>query len=155
MSAVCLRPVGREDVETLIRLRVREDQEGLVAPNAVSLAQQPYETGAYPFVIEANGEIAGFLMAIDNREHRYLEEGDDPEAAFLWRFMIDAGRQRAGLGRAALAALRDWCRARGLKRIVTTAVERNGAAHALYESEGLERTGRTWDGEVEFAGPVD
>lgn len=151
---VRLRPVARADVHPLVKMTVAPGQEGFVAPNANSLAEQPYETGAYPFVIEAGGEPAGFLMVIDCREHDYLDEGDDPEAAFLWRFMVAREHQGRGVGRAALMALMDWCRARGLSRLVTSAVEANAPAQALYEGVGLGRTGRVWDGEVEFAGPV-
>ena len=48
---VRLDPVRREDVDALCRMDVREDQVGFVAHNAMSLAEQPYETGAHPFVI--------------------------------------------------------------------------------------------------------
>ena len=51
-----LDPVRRADVGPLCRMAVRADQDGFVAPNAVSLAQQPYKTGAHPFVIR-DGEV--------------------------------------------------------------------------------------------------
>jgi len=151
---VRLDPVRREDVDALCRMDVREDQVGFVAHNAMSLAEQPYETGAHPFVIRDGDVAVGFLMVIDCREHAYREDGDPTDAAYLWRFMIDADHQGRGHGRAALTALGEWCRARDLRRIVTSAVERNAQAHALYEAIGLARTGRVVDGEVEFAGPA-
>lgn len=42
-----LRPVARDDVNGLMRLEPGID--GLVAPNAVTLAQASFETGAYLF----------------------------------------------------------------------------------------------------------
>jgi diamine N-acetyltransferase len=146
-----VRPVEHGHLRTLWELEVADDQRDLVAPNLVTLAQGPYEGGAYPMGIWDGDTPVGFLSVIDTRENLHLDEGDDPEAAYLWRFMVAAGHQRKGHGRAALARLKDWVRARGLSRIFTSAVPRNAGAMALYEAAGFVRTGRITDGEVELS----
>lgn len=46
MPMLARRLVARDEVVPLIRLAVREDQRGLVAGNAATLAQVAYEPGA-------------------------------------------------------------------------------------------------------------
>ncbi len=42
------REVTKNDLDALFRLKVREDQPGLVSPNEITLAQTAYEgNGAY------------------------------------------------------------------------------------------------------------
>ncbi|QPH53891.1 GNAT family N-acetyltransferase [Pontivivens ytuae] len=153
--SVSLEPVTRDDVIPLTDLAVHAEQRGFVADNAFSLAQAPYETGAYPFAIRADGRLVGFCMVIDMREHQYRERCDDPQSCFLWRFMIAAEEQGKGYGRATLAEVEAWARARGLTALVTTAVEGNAAARALYRSAGFVETGRIAHGEVEMRRPLD
>jgi diamine N-acetyltransferase len=148
--SVELRPVEQGHLRAIWELEVSDDQRGLVAPNLVTLAQGPYEGGAYPMGIWDGDTPVGFLSVIDMRENHHLDEGDEPEAAYLWRFMIAAGHQRKGYGRAALEQLKDWVRALQLRRIYTSAVPENEIALSLYEASGFVRTGRISDGEVEL-----
>lgn len=145
-----LRPVEHAHLRTIWELEVAEDQRNLVASNLVTLAQGPYEGGAYPMGIWDGDTLVGFLSVIDMRENLHLDEDDEPEAAYLWRFMVAADNQRKGYGRAALEKLRDWVRARDLRRIFVSAVPENEVAIALYEAVGFARTGRVVDGEVEL-----
>lgn len=145
-----LRPVTRDTLRTLWELEVSPDQAAFVSPNLVTLAQGPYEGGAYPMGIWDGDTAVGFLSVIDMRETRYLEDGEDPNSAYLWRFMVARDQQRRGYGRAALDALCDWVRDRELPCMYTSAVERNAVAIALYESVGYVRTGRVVNGEVEL-----
>jgi len=147
---VDLRPVTRDTVRTLWRLEVADDQRDFVAPNLATLAAGPYEGGAHPMGIWRGDTAVGFLSMIDAREHLHPEDGDDPESAYLWRFMIAEGHQNQGHGRAALLLLADWVRARGLARFYTSVVPENLAALALYESVGFKKTGRLVDGEIEL-----
>ena len=147
---VILRPVGRDDVNRLIGLD--PGIAGLVAPNAVTLAQAAYEEGAYVFCIEADGEIVGLMALADTREDGHLEPDDDPNCAYLWRLMVDAKHQRTGYGRAAMHLAMGWARDRGLPRFVTSVVpDEEGNALPFYERLGMARTGRIDDGEVELA----
>ena len=146
-----LRPPTRHTLRTLWKLEVGEDQRNYVAPNLVTLAQAPYEGGAYPFGIWNGDDPVGFLAIIDMRQIHELEEGDDPNSAFLWRLMISKPYQGRGYGRFSVGLCFDWARGMCLPRMVTSAVEGNEAALRLYESAGFARTGRVMDGEIEFA----
>jgi diamine N-acetyltransferase len=80
----------------LIRLSVDEGQGGLVAENAKTLAQAAYETGSSVWGLWVSEEPVGLMAMIDPRVYPWLDEGDDPSAAYLWRLMIDARHQGRG-----------------------------------------------------------
>jgi diamine N-acetyltransferase len=142
------RRVERDHVGPLIRLAVGEGQGGLVAENAKTLAQAAYETGSHVWGLWVGEESVGLMAMIDPRGYPWLEEGDDPEAAYLWRLMIDARHQGRGYGRAALeeavAVAREW----GLPRLALSVVDRPGSALPFYEAAGFRRTGRVVEGEA-------
>lgn len=152
MPMLARRLVARDEVVALIRLAVREDQRGLVAGNAATLAQVAYEPAAAVWGLwegEApSGVPVGLIAMIDPRE-ALLDPGDDPKAAFLWRLMIDASHQGRGFGAAALAEVEAQARDWGLARIATSAVDREDGALPFYLRHGYHRTGRVLDGEIE------
>ncbi|MCP4380983.1 MAG: GNAT family N-acetyltransferase [Hyphomicrobiales bacterium] len=83
---------------------------------------------------------------VDFREHDGLEDGDDPEAAFLMRMMIDRGH-----GRDAMALALAWARTRGNRCFHTSFTPGNDAAKRFYESVGMCQTGRIVEGDVEMS----
>jgi diamine N-acetyltransferase len=145
-----LRPVRREDVRPLLNMKVAAAQASFVAPNATTLAQAPYETGAHVFGIWDGSTLVGLLAAVDNRDYAFGEPGDDPNSAFLWRLLISEEHQGRGHGRAALRKMFEWTRARGLPRVFTSVVPGNTAAAGLYQSLGFVLTGRIIDDEEEM-----
>ena len=147
---VTIRPVRREDVRPLIALTVAPEDATFVAPNAVTLAEAPYETGAHVFAIWADDRLVGLAALVDNRDYSYLEPDDDPNSAFLWRLMVGSDHQRQGIGHAAMHQVFDWARARALPRLFTSVVAGNTAASRFYESLGFALTGRDIDGEAEM-----
>ena len=93
-TVISLREVTQDNLREVLRLKVRADQEHLVANNAVSIAQAHFEGDSAWFrAIYADETPAGFVMIEDDRE---LHE------AALWRFMIDQRYQRLGIGWKAL-----------------------------------------------------
>lgn len=146
--SVTLIPVVRDDLRPLFKLKVSPDQTGFVAPNEITLAQAPYETGAYVFAVRDGETHAGLAAMIDFREHAYLTDIDDPQAAYLWRLSIGAEHQGKGHGRAAMGWLIDWAKTRGNPRMMTSAVETNTAALRFYESLGFRPTGAMEEAEV-------
>ncbi|MEM9317657.1 MAG: GNAT family N-acetyltransferase [Pseudomonadota bacterium] len=146
-----LRPPTRQTLRRLWKLETAEHQRSFVASNLVTLAQAPYEGGAYPFGIWNGDEPVGFLALIDLRQVHEPEEDEDTNAAFLWRLMIAEPYQSRGYGRFALGLCFDWARGMCLPRMVTSAVDGNNVALKLYESAGFSRTGRIIDGEIELA----
>lgn len=150
MMTVVLQPVRRQDVRPLIKLEVAPEQAGFVAPNAVTLAQAPYETGAYVFAIRAKEELVGLVAVVDNREYEFGEPGDDPNSAFLWRLMIGKNYQGQGFGRSAMLEVFNWVDRRGLPKIFTSVVKGNLVATRFYQSLGFALTGRMLENEAEM-----
>ena len=103
MASVSLREVTADTVRAICALDVAPRQLGLVAPNAVSIAQAHFEPAAWFRAIYADDEPVGFAMLYDPTRTAEPEAG--PGVAFLWRFMIDARYQGRGYGAAALALL--------------------------------------------------
>jgi diamine N-acetyltransferase len=143
------RAVLRDHVAALIGLAVGEDQRGLVAVNAVTLAQAAYEPGARVWGLWEGSTVVGLMAMIDPRQAD-LDPGDDPEAAYLWRLMIGAAHQGRGFGAAALAEAEAQARLWGLPRLAASVVERDGSALPFHLRYGFRRTGRTIDGEAEI-----
>ena len=144
------REITRETLGALLALRVRPDQPGLVADNAVTLAEAPFETGSRVWGLW-DGEVPVGLMALVHpEEFQWHDPGDDTEAAYLWRLMIDQHHQGKGFGRAAidlaLAVARGW----GKPRLVSSVANVPHSNIGFYERLGFRKTGRIVEGEVEI-----
>lgn len=146
-----IRPFGRDDIRALLAVEARPDQEGCVAPNAVTIAQSIFEPGSEIFGLW-NGETAVGLLAIIDMSHpdADLGDGDDPDGIYIWRLLVDAAVQGKGHGRAAVRHAIAIARERGRAHLVVSAIPRNESALGLYQSEGFRPTGRIVDGEVEL-----
>ena len=85
-AKVTLREVTRDTVREICNLRVGPEQQGFVAPNAISIAQAYFDRERAWFrAVFADETPVGFVML-----------SDDPKKPeyYLWRFMIDARYQR-------------------------------------------------------------
>lgn len=146
-SRVALREITWATVREICKLDVAPDQQGLVAPNAISIAQAHFEPAAWFCAVYADDTAVGFAMLYDPT--RTPEPEDGPEVCFLWRFMIDARWQKQGYGAAALALLVDHVRTLpGVTRFRTSYVPRANNASGLYERAGFRATGEVDEGEV-------
>jgi len=87
-------------------------------------------TGATSTVLVARGadEITGSVMV-----------GFDGHRGWVYYLAVAPAQQRAGLGRALMAAAEDWLRARGAPKIQLMVREDNHAALGFYQALGLER----------------
>lgn len=147
MASVSLREITADTVQAICRLDVAPGQEGLVAPNAVSIAQAHFEPAAWFRAIYLDDEPVGFGMLYDPTRATLPEEG--PGVAFLWRFMIDGRHQRRGYGRAALALFVAQARSlAGVNALRTSYVDKPGNASPLYLAAGFVPTGAVDDGEI-------
>jgi diamine N-acetyltransferase len=141
-SAVSLREVSAETVRAVCNLKVGPNQDGLVAPNAVSIAQAYFEPKAWFRAIYADETPVGFVMLYDD-----VEAGD----YFLWRYMIDARYQKLDFGRRALEQVIAYVRSRpGAKMLKTSCVPKEGGPEPFYARLGFVRTGEMLDDEVEL-----
>lgn len=154
------RPTGAPDTISLIEItdaNVRQvgelapsfSQRELVAPVLVSLAQAlvpPTARGEQiePWfrAIEADGELAGFVMMAEPNRH-------DPHP-YLWRYLIAPRHQGRGIGRAALLEIARQRRTAGATHIrVSWVPDVVGSPARFYEALGFEPTGVVDHGEVE------
>lgn len=146
---VALKPVTRDDLDALLALKVTADQTSFVAPNEITLAQVAYEPGAEVFSIWVDTVIVGLLAWIDMRD-AIREPGDNANSGYVWRLLIGDAHQGKGHGRAAMLAMHEIARAKGLPVLTIHAVPTNAAALGLYTSLGYRRTGKIEDGEAEL-----
>jgi len=132
-SNVSLREITAETVRAICKLKVGENQQQFVAPNAVSIAQAHFSDSAWFRAIYADETPVGFAMLDDQPEK--------PEY-FLWRFMIDERYQRMGYGRKALDLLIDHVRTRpNATEFLTSVVQGEGGPQRFYEKSGFAATG--------------
>ena len=131
---IVLKPITRENLEEVLSLKVKEDQEMYVIPNAESLSRAyVYSETAYPFAIYDDDTIVGFIMMGYYEVKRYYT---------LWEFMIDHKYQNKGYGRQALKLGLNFVKEKfGPVDIYTGVTPGNTVAKKLYESVGFESTG--------------
>ena len=136
-----LREITKETVRLVTALDVGPEQGGLVAPNAVSIAEAHFEPKAWFRAIYAGEEPAGFAMVWRDR---------DEGVFYIWRFMVDARFQGKGVGRRALKLLLDEARADSVAEVTLSVVPGPHSALEFYERAGFEQTGEMHGGEAEM-----
>jgi diamine N-acetyltransferase len=134
-----LREITGETVRAICDLAVGGDQGGLVAPNAVSIAEAHFQPKSWMRAIYADDDPAGFVLTYEDPEG---------EGYHLWRFMVDGRRQRSGVGRRAMELLLERWRGLGADSASLSVVEGNDGAIAFYESLGFRLTGEREGGEL-------
>jgi len=106
-AGVDLREITQDSLRAVLDLAVEPEQEPYVATNARSIAEAHFEPRAWFRAIYADDDPVGFVMAFR----------DPPKEFWVWRFMIDAGRQGKGYGRRALELLVEEARQDGVKEM--------------------------------------
>ncbi|WP_299955741.1 GNAT family N-acetyltransferase [uncultured Modestobacter sp.] len=131
--------VTPENVVEACRLEVRPEQQGVVAPVAVSLAEAYASPRiAWPRVVTDGdgGPVVGFVMG-----------GFDPDnevPAFrcgIWRLTVAAAAQGAGVGRFAVQAVAEEARRRGNDRLTVLWVRHDNGPEGFYRHLGFRPTG--------------
>ncbi len=152
-AAVALREITADTVRAVVQLAVADDQQGFVAPNAVSLAQALFAPDAWYRAIYSGEELAGFVMLADES----LRDPPPPSPAVgVRRLMIDARFQRRGIGRAALQQVIAHVRRKGcFTALELSYVPGPGCPEPFYLSLGFRHTGRVDDGEIVLELPLD
>ena len=139
-AKVSLREITRENLHDILNLSVSKSQEGLVAPNAKSIAEAYFADDAWFRAIYAGETPVGFIM---------LSEIPARTEYFLWRMMIDVSKQGKGYGRNAVELLVQYVRTRpGAKELFTSHVMKDGNAGDFYLKLGFVYTGEEHDGEL-------
>lgn len=150
-AIVTLREITKDSVRDFCRMAVGPGQDGLVAPNAISIAQAYFHKEAWFRGIYADGTPVGFAMLEDWSQVEGVEtelyEGEAYVA--LWRFMIDAQYQKSGFGAQAMHLLIKHAAARpGVMNMLLSFVPRENNPENFYKRFGFSRTGEEDDGEL-------
>lgn len=139
-AEVSLREITKETLRAILELKVREEQAGLVADNAVSIAQACFHEEAWFRGVWAGDVPVGFVMlSLDRAKPEY----------WVWRFMIDARYQGSGFGRRALELAIEHVRALpGARELFLSYVPNEGHPGPFYRRLGFVETGAVEHGEV-------
>lgn len=145
-AVVTLRPITKDTLYEVLRLKVAPAQEKFVASNAVSLAQAHFNSYAWYRAIYADDTPVGFMMLYDNPER--------PEY-FLWRLLVDERYQGRGYGSKAVALLVDYVKGRpGVTELLVSHGQGEGNPGPFYSRLGFTYTGEEDDGELIMRMPV-
>ncbi|MFG3056799.1 GNAT family N-acetyltransferase [Kitasatospora sp. NPDC048239] len=140
-TSLRLEPVTPDNVDAALALKVRPDQEGLVAPVVKSLAEAyAYGDTAWPRLLFDGEELVGFVMAFFDVRFNPGQPGDRPRSG-LWRLNISAGAQARGYGRFAVEQVCEEVRRRGGARVTVTFVPGDHGPAGFYERLGFRLTG--------------
>ncbi len=153
-AVISLREITAQTVRIISLLDVAPGQDGLVAPNAFSIAQAHFHPEAWIRAIYADEIPVGFVMLEDWSQ----VESAEPQLYFgvpyvsLWRFMIDARYQKFGFGAQALNLLIAHSKTRpGAKTMLLSFVPAEKNPEAFYQRFGFVRTGEEDEGELIMA----
>jgi diamine N-acetyltransferase len=138
-----LAPVTAANIDAAIGLKVRPDQEHLVAPVVKSLAEAyVHPDTAWPRVILDGERPVGFLMAFFDIDFAGDGTGTDIRSG-LWRLNIAAGEQGHGYGRFAVESVAAEIRRRGGTLLTTTWHPGEDGPEGFYLGLGFRPTGET------------
>jgi len=129
---VSLSPVSGANVRAVCELELADGQEHLVAPASFTVAEGHYLPGAILRAISADDEVVGVLLV-------EMEEGEVP---YLVRFMIDASRQRQGIGQPAVELLVAELQQLGCAALETSFKPVVGGSEGFWRACGFADTGR-------------
>jgi diamine N-acetyltransferase len=138
-----LRPVTRDNLLAVTRLKVDAGQEHFVAPNVYSVAQSKVYPDWEPMGVYDGDDLVGFIMW-----------GLDPDEAepqwWIIRLMVDAQYQKKGYGRAAMQDALACLREKGARDVLVSFEPNNDVARSLYRSLGFADTGQVLHGEIVY-----
>ncbi|OJF11642.1 GNAT family N-acetyltransferase [Couchioplanes caeruleus] len=134
-----LEPVTKDNWRACVALTVQPEQREFVNDVSHYLCLCHYGDTWHPLAVTVDGEVAGFCMwAVD-----------DDASRWIGGVVVDASRQRQGIGRALVVALRDRLAAEpGVPNVALSYAPENTAARALYLSLGFVETGEMEDDEI-------
>lgn len=145
---ITLKKITKLNLMSILQLNVKPEQRGLVAPNAVSLAEACFSRDAWFRAIYADNMPIGFVMISDTLL-KYKFNPNHRPAYIIWRFMIDANYQDKGYGKEAMKLIIDYIKTRPkAKEIFLSHSQSDGNAGTFYKKCGFEYTHSTLGDEL-------
>lgn len=130
------KEITKENLSSIMKLKVFDQQLDQVAPNSVSIAQGHYSDDAWFRGIFEDDTPVGFVMlSIDHKEKEY----------WVWRFMIDKEHQGKGYGRASIELIKQVMKKEVpdiTKLYLSYVPKEEGGADAFYTKVGFIDTGK-------------
>ncbi|MET9291041.1 GNAT family N-acetyltransferase [Streptomyces sp. NPDC003077] len=140
-TALHLEEITPDNFDAAIGLKVRPDQEHLVAPVVKSLAEAyVYPGTAWPRLIVDGDRPVGFLMAFFDIDFAGDGTNNDIRSG-LWRLNIAAGEQGRGYGRFAVESVAAEIRRRGGTRLTASWHPGEDGPESFYLGLGFRLTG--------------
>jgi aminoglycoside 6'-N-acetyltransferase I len=113
-----------------------EDPDELAADLTALLA----DSDQVAFVAEReDGRLCGFAEA---SVRKFANGVDESPCAFLEGWWVDEDKRRSGVGRALVAAIENWARARGFAELGSDALLDNTMGHQAHRGLGFEERER-------------
>ena len=156
-SLVSLREITLETLRAVCWLDLDAHQDGLVAPNAFSIAQAHFEPLAWFRAVYADETPVGFVMLEDPAQTSQVPPKLYRDEAYivLWRFMIDKRYQKFGYGAQAIRLLLAHAKARGAKTMLLSFVPKENNPEFFYARLGFARNGEMDEDEVVMTQRLD
>ena len=143
-----LEKITPQNLDSALGVRIRPDQEHLVAPVTKSLAEAyVHSRTAWPRLIVDGERTVGFLMAFLDIDWTGDGTGGDLRSG-LWRLNIAAGEQGRGYGRFAVESVAAEIRRRGGTRLFVTWHPGPTGPEGFYQGLGFRPTGETSGGQT-------
>ncbi|MEY8345806.1 N-acetyltransferase [Niallia circulans] len=122
-------------------LKVSEEQEKYIEPNAISIAQSKFEPTLQPYAIYFAEKIVGFLMFNTVKE--------ELDGHWIYRIMVDREYQGKGIGQAAtLLMIDEMKKLATVEKIAVGYHPENKSAHHLYSRLGFQDLGNRFGKEM-------
>jgi aminoglycoside 6'-N-acetyltransferase I len=94
-------------------------------------------------VFVAARDAGGLCGMVEAGIRPFANPVDEQPCAFVEGWWVDADVRRTGVGRALIAAVEDWARARGFHELGSDALLENEVSHAAHLALGFEERERT------------
>jgi ribosomal protein S18 acetylase RimI-like enzyme len=130
--------------DSLLRLHFDFDPRRFIAPDdetavgyAWFLGQELENPDVVVLVAEQRGEVVGYVYAgLEGQNWKELRD----EAGFIHDVIVAPRARAHGLGARLIEAACDWCRERGMPRVLLWVAEQNAGAQRVFERTGFRRT---------------
>ena len=146
---VSLKKITRGNLNAVLNLKVKPEQERLVATNAKSIAQAHFNKGSWYSAIYLGDTPIGFVLLVDSTlKYKHIKQ--KTPYFYLWRLMIDGKYQGKGYGLKAVELVIDHLKTRpNAKEVTLHHVQTKGNSGDFYERLGFKLTGKILHDELE------